>query len=155
MTTVIQSEEQIMAAKAEQVALVTGASSGIGAAAARELAGAGFTVYGTSRTGAAGEERDGVAFLPLGVTNDESEPTAGLRAGTARLRRHPGGGDEDRGRPRRDRQGDRRGGNRPETEAALPRRLGGWPHQHAPPPCACPDLRPADPQDQSTQRSGP
>jgi NADP-dependent 3-hydroxy acid dehydrogenase YdfG len=30
MTTVIQSEEQLMAVKTEQVALVTGASSGIG-----------------------------------------------------------------------------------------------------------------------------
>ena len=56
----------------EQVALVTGASSGIGAAAARELVGAGFTVYGTSRKAAAGEERDGVVFLPLDVTDDDS-----------------------------------------------------------------------------------
>src|SRR5436189_4129424 len=72
MSTVIQSEEQLMAVKPDQVALVTGASSGIGAAAAQELAGAGFTVYGTSRTGVAGEERDGVAFLPLDVTSDES-----------------------------------------------------------------------------------
>jgi len=55
-----------------QVALVTGASSGIGAAAARELIGAGFTVYGTSRRAAAGEERDGVVFLPLDVTDDDS-----------------------------------------------------------------------------------
>src|SRR5256714_4077776 len=61
-----------MAVKTEQVALVTGASSGIGAAAARELIGAGFTVYGTSRKAAAGEERDGVVFLPLDVTDDES-----------------------------------------------------------------------------------
>jgi NAD(P)-dependent dehydrogenase (short-subunit alcohol dehydrogenase family) len=61
-----------MAIKTEQVALVTGASSGIGAAAARELAAAGFTVYGTSRKAAAGEERDGVVFLPLDVTDDDS-----------------------------------------------------------------------------------
>ena len=61
-----------MRVKTEQVALVTGASSGIGAAAARELVGEGFTVYGTSRKAAAGEERDGVVFLPLDVTDDDS-----------------------------------------------------------------------------------
>ena len=46
-----------MAAKTEQVALVTGASSGIGEAAAHELLGAGFTVYGTSRKAAARAEQ--------------------------------------------------------------------------------------------------
>src|SRR6058998_1013243 len=61
-----------MAAKTEQVALVTGASSGIGAAAAAELVQAGFTVYGTSRKATAGEERNGIVFLPLDVTKDES-----------------------------------------------------------------------------------
>src|SRR3982751_1808942 len=55
-----------------RVALVTGASSGIGEAAARALVGAGFTVYGTSRKAAAGELRGGVAFLPLDVTDDQS-----------------------------------------------------------------------------------
>jgi NAD(P)-dependent dehydrogenase (short-subunit alcohol dehydrogenase family) len=59
-----------------RVALVTGASSGIGAAAARELAAAGFSVYGTSRRAAAGEEREGVRFLPLDVTDDDSVATA-------------------------------------------------------------------------------
>jgi NAD(P)-dependent dehydrogenase (short-subunit alcohol dehydrogenase family) len=59
-----------------RVALVTGASSGIGEAAARELAAAGFTVYGTSRKAAAGEERDGVVFLPLDVTDDDSVAAA-------------------------------------------------------------------------------
>src|SRR5213595_2218652 len=61
-----------MAAKTERVALVSGASSGIGEAAARELATAGFTVYGTSRRAVAGEERGGVMFLPLDVTDDQS-----------------------------------------------------------------------------------
>src|SRR4051795_8639441 len=61
-----------MAAETGQVALVTGASSGIGEAAAHELLAAGFTVYGTSRRAAAGEERDGVVFLPLDVTDDQS-----------------------------------------------------------------------------------
>ena len=56
----------------DRVALVTGASAGIGEAAARALLGAGFTVYGTSRKAAAGETRDGVVFLPLDVTDDES-----------------------------------------------------------------------------------
>jgi NAD(P)-dependent dehydrogenase (short-subunit alcohol dehydrogenase family) len=61
-----------MATGTGRVALVTGASSGIGEAAARDLAGAGFTVYGTSRRAVAGETRDGVVFLPLYVTDDES-----------------------------------------------------------------------------------
>ena len=59
-----------MAVQTRRVALVTGASSGIGEAAARELAAAGFTVYGTSRKAAAGEQRGGVVFLPLDVTDD-------------------------------------------------------------------------------------
>src|SRR5215211_2172671 len=72
MTVVIQSEEQVMAVKTDQIALVTGASSGIGEAAAQQLLGAGFTVYGTSRKAAAGENRNGIVFLPLDVTYDES-----------------------------------------------------------------------------------
>jgi short-subunit dehydrogenase len=51
---------------------VTGASAGIGEAAAHALVGAGFTVYGTSRKAAIGQERDGVVFLPLDVTDDAS-----------------------------------------------------------------------------------
>jgi NAD(P)-dependent dehydrogenase (short-subunit alcohol dehydrogenase family) len=65
-----------MSVKTDQVALVTGASSGIGEAAAQTLVGAGFTVYGTSRKAAPGEERGGVVFLPLDVTDDESVDVA-------------------------------------------------------------------------------
>src|SRR4051794_567322 len=61
-----------MAVGTGRVALVTGASAGVGPAAASALVGAGFTVYGTSRRAAAGEERGGVVFLPLDVTDDES-----------------------------------------------------------------------------------
>src|SRR5436190_13360938 len=68
----IEQKERTMAGTTKQVALVTGASSGIGEAAARALVGAGFTVYGTSRKAAAGELRGGVAFLPLDVTDDQS-----------------------------------------------------------------------------------
>jgi NAD(P)-dependent dehydrogenase (short-subunit alcohol dehydrogenase family) len=61
-----------MAVETQPVALVTGASAGIGEAAAHALVGAGFTVYGTSRRATAGEKRDGVVFLPLDVTDDGS-----------------------------------------------------------------------------------
>jgi len=61
-----------MAVGTDRVALVTGAAAGIGEAAARALAGAGFAVYGTSRKAAVGETRDGVVFLPLDVTDDQS-----------------------------------------------------------------------------------
>ena len=54
------------------VALVTGASSGIGKAAALALAEAGFEVVGTSRDTARVTPRDGVTFLDLDVTNQES-----------------------------------------------------------------------------------
>src|SRR3954462_2937202 len=61
-----------MAVGTGRVALVTGASSGIGEAAAHELVRAGFTVYGTSRKAAAGEKRGEVVFLPLDVPDDQS-----------------------------------------------------------------------------------
>jgi short-subunit dehydrogenase len=65
-------ESAIMAVETRPVALVTGASAGIGEAAARALVGAGFTVYGTSRKATAGEKRNGVVLLPLDVTDDGS-----------------------------------------------------------------------------------
>lgn len=58
-----------------KVALVTGASSGIGEATAQRLAKAGYKVYGTSRR--AGQTgRQPFEMLPLDVTSDESVETA-------------------------------------------------------------------------------
>jgi NADP-dependent 3-hydroxy acid dehydrogenase YdfG len=53
------------------VALVTGASSGIGKATAKTLMSAGYRVFGTSRR-AVSENPDGVTMLTCDVTDDAS-----------------------------------------------------------------------------------
>lgn len=64
--------------KRRLVALVTGASSGIGQATAELLAKAGYTVYGASRRGGSSSDRGGRAFemLSLDVTSDTSVDAA-------------------------------------------------------------------------------
>src|SRR5439155_1340078 len=57
---------------AKPVALVTGASSGIGKAASLALVEAGFEVVGTSRKASGVAQRDEVTFLDLDVTSEES-----------------------------------------------------------------------------------
>jgi NAD(P)-dependent dehydrogenase (short-subunit alcohol dehydrogenase family) len=59
----------------QPVALVTGASSGIGKAAALALVDAGFQVVGTSRNTSRVTPQHGVTFLDLDVASDESVTT--------------------------------------------------------------------------------
>ena len=59
----------------QAIALVTGASSGIGQATAVRLADAGYRVYGTSRRGASAT-RSKFEMLPLDVTSDASVKAA-------------------------------------------------------------------------------
>lgn len=59
----------------KKIALVTGASSGIGEATAQQLVQAGYQVYGTSRRGGAAKGGS-FAMLPLDVTSDASVDAA-------------------------------------------------------------------------------
>jgi len=65
-----------MTTTARPVALVTGASSGIGRAAALALVTAGFEVVGTSRRSAHLAPEDGITFLDLDVASDASVTAA-------------------------------------------------------------------------------
>jgi short-subunit dehydrogenase len=56
----------------QKTAFLTGASSGIGKAAALALATAGYRVIGTSRRAAEGEVRDGIRMIACDVTDDAS-----------------------------------------------------------------------------------
>jgi len=56
----------------QRIALITGASSGIGASIARYLIDKGWKVYGTSRRADFGQITDGIHFLPMDVTDDGS-----------------------------------------------------------------------------------
>ena len=58
-----------------KIALVTGASSGIGQATAELLAKAGYKAYGTSRRGGDASGRS-FEMLPLDMTSDESVDAA-------------------------------------------------------------------------------
>lgn len=59
----------------KSIALVTGASSGIGEATAHRLTAAGYKVYGTSRRGTRSNTRP-FEMLPLDVTSDDSVEAA-------------------------------------------------------------------------------
>jgi NAD(P)-dependent dehydrogenase (short-subunit alcohol dehydrogenase family) len=69
---VIQYQQESMMTTTQPVALVTGATSGIGKAAALALADAGFEVIGTGRNTARITPRGGVTYLDLDVSSDES-----------------------------------------------------------------------------------
>jgi short-subunit dehydrogenase len=64
----------------EKTAFVTGASSGIGKAAAHALAKAGYRVIGTSRNAGPDEVRDGIRMIRCDVTSDESVAAAIVQA---------------------------------------------------------------------------
>jgi short-subunit dehydrogenase len=66
-----KNEYAIMSENNPGVALVTGASSGIGRATAKALKNAGYRVFGTSRRAGA-EQSDGVTILACDVTDDAS-----------------------------------------------------------------------------------
>lgn len=62
--------------KGQKTAFVTGASSGIGKAAALALSRAGYRVIGTSRKAAPGEVCDGIRMIACDVTSDASVAAA-------------------------------------------------------------------------------
>ncbi len=64
------------ASKDQKTALVTGASSGIGKAAAQALRRAGYRVIGTSRKATPGDLLDGVRMIVCDVTSDASVTAA-------------------------------------------------------------------------------
>ena len=70
-----------------QAVLVTGASSGIGAATAALLAAQGFAVYGTSRRAGARTQPAGVRWVAMDVRDEASvrEAVAGVLADAGRL----------------------------------------------------------------------
>jgi NAD(P)-dependent dehydrogenase (short-subunit alcohol dehydrogenase family) len=68
-------QERLMNMTNVKIALVTGASSGIGEATAERLAKAGYKVYGTSRRGTQAGQRS-FEMLPLDVTSDVSVEAA-------------------------------------------------------------------------------
>ena len=68
------------APKQQKTALVTGASSGIGKAAAQALSRAGYRVVGTSRKATPGDMLDGIRMIVCDVTSDASVTAAVAQA---------------------------------------------------------------------------
>jgi NAD(P)-dependent dehydrogenase (short-subunit alcohol dehydrogenase family) len=75
MMRIISTVQKGPAMNKKSIALVTGASSGIGQATATRLADAGYAVYGASRRGVP-SGRHNFTMLPLDVTSDESVEAA-------------------------------------------------------------------------------
>jgi short-subunit dehydrogenase len=70
----------LKAQERQKTAFVTGASSGIGKAAATALTSAGYCVIGTSRRADLDAVRDGIRMIPCDVTSDESVAVVVARA---------------------------------------------------------------------------